>query len=87
MRCEGSDSIASFQEVLSLAERTGVRLEISHLKVIGKKNQHLVDEALSLIDQAHERGLDVQFDQYPYCYGSTSLFSLLPPSYLRLPLE
>ncbi len=87
MRCEGSDVVASVHEVLSLAERTDVRLEISHLKVIGKKNQHLVGEVLSMIEQAKERGLDVQFDQYPYNYGSTSLFSLLPPSYLRLPRE
>lgn len=87
MRCEGSDILDSLKEVLSLAERTGVRLEISHLKVIGRKNQHLVDEVLSLIDHARERGLDVQFDQYPYHFGSTSLFSLLPPSYLRLPRE
>ena len=40
-----------------------------------------------MIDHARERGLDVQFDQYPYHFGSTSLFSLLPPSYLRLPRE
>ncbi len=86
MRCEGSGILAAINEVLSLAERTGVKLEISHLKVIGKKNQYLVGEALSLIEQARERGgLDVQFDQYPYTFGSTSLFSLLPPSYLRLP--
>ncbi|MCW4013286.1 MAG: amidohydrolase family protein, partial [Candidatus Bathyarchaeota archaeon] len=87
MRCEGSGILAAINEVLSLAERTGVKLEISHLKVIGKKNQYLVGEALSLIEQARERGLDVQFDQYPYTFGSTSLFSLLPPSYLRLPRE
>jgi N-acyl-D-aspartate/D-glutamate deacylase len=87
MRCEGSDILDSLKEVLTLAERSGVRLEISHLKVIGRKNQHLVDEVLSMIDHARERGLDVQFDQYPYHFGSTSLFSLLPPSYLRLPRE
>ncbi len=85
MRCEGSDIIASLKEVLSLAERSGVRLEISHLKIIGKKNQHLVDQVLSLIEQSRKQGLDVQFDQYPYTYGSTSLFSFLPPSFLHLP--
>ena len=32
-------------------------------------------------------GIDVLFDQYPYEYGSTSLYSLLPPLYLRLSRE
>ncbi|MGH0052880.1 MAG: N-acyl-D-amino-acid deacylase family protein, partial [Sphaerochaetaceae bacterium] len=84
MRCEGTEILSSLKEVFALAQRTGVRLQISHLKVIGRKNQHLVDTVLSLIDQERMNGMDVQFDQYPYTYGSTSLFSLLPPAYLRL---
>lgn len=83
-RCEGNDIIESVREVISLAERTGVRLEISHLKVIGKKNSGKLDTVLELIASARSRGVDVLFDQYPYNYGSTSLFSLLPPSALRL---
>ncbi len=84
MRCEGSDILQSAKQVLNLAAKCKVRLQMSHLKVIGLKNQHLVPHLLQLIDQAHEEGLDVQFDQYPYEYGSTSLFSLLPPEYLKL---
>lgn len=83
-RCEGNDIIESVKEVISLAERTSVRLEISHLKVIGRKNQDKLDTVLELIDSAQSRGVDVLFDQYPYDYGSTSLFSLLPPSALAL---
>lgn len=83
-RCEGNDIIESVREVISLAERTGVRLEISHLKVIGRKNHDKLDSVLEMIDSARSRGLDVLFDQYPYGYGSTSLFSLLPPSALGL---
>ena len=83
-RCEGNDVIPSLGEVLSLAEKTGVRLEVSHLKAIGKKNQEKVPEMLRMIETARARGLDVQADQYPYSYGSTSLFSLLPPHLLSL---
>lgn len=83
-RCEGNDVIQSLGEVLSLAEETGVRLEISHLKAIGRKNQEKVPQLLSMIEKARERGVDVKFDQYPYNYGSTSLFSLLPPAILSL---
>lgn len=83
-RCEGDDVIASLQEVLSLALKTGVRLEISHLKAIGRANQDKVPEMLRMIEEARSNGVDVQADQYPYAYGSTSLFSLLPPHILSL---
>ena len=39
---------------------------------------------LRMIESARERGVDVKADQYPYAYGSTSLFSLLPPHILGL---
>ena len=83
-RCEGNDVIASLGEVLSLAKRSGVRLEVSHLKAIGKANQEKVPQMLRMIEDARADGLDVRADQYPYAYGSTSLFSLLPPHILGL---
>lgn len=87
MRCEGSDILSAITEVLDLARHSGVKLQISHLKVIGKENQVLVPSMLAMIEQARSEGVDVQFDQYPYEYGSTSLFSMLPPSYLKLGRE
>ncbi len=83
-RCEGDDVLVSLREVLDLAKETGVRLEVSHLKVIGRKNQDKVPRMLRMIEEYRAAGVDVLFDQYPYEYGSTSLFSLLPPEYLRL---
>ncbi len=83
-RCEGNDVIASLLEVLDLAKESGVRLEISHLKAIGRRNQDKVDEMIALIEKYRAAGVDVKFDQYPYVYGSTSLFSLLPPDILKL---
>jgi len=83
-RCEGDDVLTSLEEVLSLSLEAGNRLEVSHLKAIGMRNQCKVDRMLSLIDEYRENGLDVKFDQYPYTYGSTSLFSFLPPDALRL---
>ena len=82
-RCEGDFILSSVDEVLDYARETDVKLEISHLKAIGTKNQKYVDEVLGKIHSARDAGLDVAFDQYPYEYGSTSLYSLLPPSLLR----
>lgn len=84
MRCEGDDVVDALDEVLDLARLTSVRLQVSHLKAIGRENQRLVDTLLAMLEKARIEGLDVAFDQYPYEYGSTSLYSLLPPPYLRL---
>ncbi|MCY1151623.1 MAG: N-acyl-D-amino-acid deacylase family protein [Pleomorphochaeta sp.] len=83
-RCEGDSVIESLKEVIALATEVKVKLEISHLKAIGVENQKYVDKMLDLIDNAKASNLDIGFDQYPYEYGSTSLYSLLPPSYLKL---
>ncbi len=83
-RCEGDEILPSIDEILGYVRKTGVRLEISHLKAIGKANQDKVDTILEKIHNFREEGFDVCYDQYPYEYGSTSLFSLLPPFLLRL---
>lgn len=83
-RCEGDEILSSIDEILNYVEKTGVKLEISHLKAIGRSNQSKVDAVLEKIHRFKDKGFDVKFDQYPYEYGSTSLFSLLPPFLLRL---
>ena len=86
-RCEGDDIIPSIEEILSYVRETGVKLEISHLKAIGRMNQNKVPQVLEKIHRMRDEGFDIAYDQYPYEYGSTSLFSLLPPDYLRLSPE
>lgn len=83
-RIEGPEIVSSIKEVLELALETGVRLEISHLKIIGRKYGYLLDDIFNLFDEYIKKGVDVKFDQYPYHYGSTSLFSLLPAHVLAL---
>ena len=83
-RCEGDDILPSIDEVISLVRETGVKFEVSHLKAIGRKNQDKVSIVLEKLHALKDDGFDVAFDQYPYEYGSTSLFSLLPPELLKL---
>ena len=83
-RCEGDDILPSIDEIIGLVCRTGVKLEVSHLKAIGRKNQDKVPEVLEKLHALKDDGFDVAFDQYPYEYGSTSLFCLLPPEILKL---
>lgn len=83
-RTEGDGCLLSLKSALDVAKKSGVRIEISHLKAIGMRNGSEVKKMLNLIDKYRNEGADVYFDQYPYSYGSTSLFSLLPPSILSL---
>ncbi len=73
MRSEADGLLDSIDESIDVAEKSGVRLQISHLKAAGRDNWGATAEALRRIDQARLRGVDVMADQYPYRRGSTLL--------------
>lgn len=79
MRGEGDHMLASLDEMLDLAERTGVAVHISHLKIIGRRNWGKIEQALEKIAGARARGLSITVDMYPYTAGSTTITQLLPP--------
>ena len=79
LRSEGDRLLESLQEMLDLAEGTGIRLQVSHLKANGPRNWHKAPDLLRQLERAAARGVRVAFDQYPYDSGSTALSSLLPP--------
>src|SRR5690606_35774859 len=69
---------AAVAAMIRVGERSGVRVQISHLTVTGRANWGGVTAALALIDDAVERGVDVAADFYPYLAGSTNLSQTLP---------
>ncbi len=78
-----SNVIESLEEQIELARRTGCRLQISHLQVVGAQNWHLQPRALEIIEAAHDEGIDIAFDCYPYIAGSTVLTQALPQEFLE----
>jgi len=78
-RGEGRSLIQSVDEAIEVAERAGVRLQISHLKAAGRQAWGMIPAALERIDAAAGRGLTVHHDVYPYEANSTLLASCLPP--------
>jgi dihydroorotase/N-acyl-D-amino-acid deacylase len=82
MRSYSNALLEAAREQISLAERTGCRLQISHLQAAGRANWILQEPTLREIEAAHERGVDVEFDIYPYQCGSTVLTQYLPQSAL-----
>lgn len=84
IRGEGDGLVESVREVVSIAERVGCRLEISHFKACGLKNwRSAIHRAIGEIESARARGLDVACDFYPYDGGSTALTTMLPPAFIR----
>lgn len=78
LRNEGTRLAEAVEEALTISRRSGIRLEISHLKAAGKPAWGTVGQALELIEDARRAGLDVGADQYPYTASSTTLTASLP---------
>ncbi|HEX2276584.1 MAG TPA: D-aminoacylase [Candidatus Tectomicrobia bacterium] len=79
IRGETDTVLEAAQEAITVGERAGVPVQISHLKTAGRANWEKTPALLDLIDQANAHGLDVTGDVYPYTAGATSLGALLPP--------
>lgn len=69
----------AIDEALLIGRESGASVQISHLKVAGRRNWGRSEAALEQIEMARTGGLDVGIDVYPYTAGSTMLAALLPP--------
>lgn len=78
MRNESDLVFDAVDEMIEVAEKSGVHLQISHLKLIGKKQWHKSQELLEKIEKARNKGCNITCDQYPYQATSTSLSALVP---------
>ncbi len=81
MKSEGDDIFESVDEVIAIAEKTGVKAEISHHKTVGRKNYGKVSRTLEMIEKARKKGLRITVDAYPYEFAqASSLLRMLPAS-------
>ncbi|MCQ2401441.1 MAG: D-aminoacylase [Lachnospiraceae bacterium] len=78
MRNENRKVFQALDEMLDVARETGVRLEISHLKLMGKTMWGKSGELLAKIDMARAEGIAIHADQYPYDASHSGLQSSLP---------
>ncbi|MFA5962260.1 MAG: D-aminoacylase [Parcubacteria group bacterium] len=78
IRSEQKDFLEAIEEALEIARLSGVKLHISHLKVIGEKYWPKMEAALEIITSAKKSGVDVTFDVYPYTATGSVLYSFLP---------
>lgn len=84
IRGEGDNLVASVEEIIEICKKAQMPLNISHFKATGIKNWGKnIYEAIELIEKARRNGQDVSVDFYPYCGGSTTLISLVPPDIME----
>jgi N-acyl-D-amino-acid deacylase len=78
MRDEEDEVLEALSEAITIAEKAGVSLEISHLKVGYPRNWPKIDELLKKIDEAVARKIRVAADVYPYTASATGLSIFFP---------
>jgi N-acyl-D-amino-acid deacylase len=79
MRSEGDGLVASVREVIRIAEESGARAEIYHLKMAGRENWGKYDDVVALIESARARGVELSANMYTYTAGATGLDAAMPP--------
>ena len=79
MRNEGPRLVEAVAEAISIGERAGVAVQLSHHKAAGQLNWGKVKTTLAMVDAAAARGLDIHSDVYPYTAGSSVLSSMFVP--------
>lgn len=83
VRNEGSRLAQSIQEVISVAKKAEIPLNISHFKVTGLRNWgEGLNRAIDVIEKEIAAGFPITVDAYPYTAGSTTALSLVPPEVL-----
>ena len=79
MRGEGDSLFEAVDEMLYIAEKTGIALNISHMKAAGKNNWGKMAEVLERLDAARARGIDVTGEVYSYTACYSQFPYLMPP--------
>ena len=78
MRNENARVFEALDEMVGVGKRSGARIEISHLKLMGKNQWGRAEELLRKIDDARSAGVVIGADQYPYTASHSGITSAIP---------
>ncbi len=78
LRDEANQVFQSAEEAIEFGERTGVHVQIVHIKLSGTDNWGHAQKMLDLLAAARARGVAIDCDQYPYVAASNPLKNLFP---------
>jgi N-acyl-D-amino-acid deacylase len=78
IRDEESGLLNAMDEFIAISKEADIRSEIYHFKASGNENWHLMDQAIKLIENARNEGLEITTNMYMYNASSTGLNFSLP---------
>lgn len=78
LRSEADTILHALMECVEIAEASGCRAQVSHLKASGRRNWGMVDVALRTMEYARRTGVEITFDAYPFAPSGASIFVLFP---------
>ncbi|SFG51767.1 N-acyl-D-amino-acid deacylase [Novosphingobium sp. CF614] len=78
MRSEDTGFDAALDELLDIGEKTGIQVQVSHIKLGLVDRWGGAKAVLAKLDAARARGIDVTADVYPYEYWQSTLTVLFP---------
>jgi N-acyl-D-amino-acid deacylase len=78
IRDEEGKLLEAVEELITIAEKVELPAEIYHFKASGNANWHLLDSAITLVENARKKGLNITTDMYMYNASSTGLNVILP---------
>ncbi len=78
IRQQGAGLHDSVREAAQVGEQAGLSVQISHFKIKGRSRWGKIGEALELVENFRDHGVDVAIDAYPYQRASTNLGVNLP---------
>ena len=71
-------NVLALEEMLNVARKTDVTLQLSHFIFVGRRSWPYGEKCFSLLESAHEDGVDVMIDAFPYTCGNTTILVTLP---------
>jgi N-acyl-D-amino-acid deacylase len=78
IRDEADKSFEALREAIAIGEQAHIPVQISHIKLGTVNVWRKAAEVVSLIEEAHKRGVDVTADCYPYNAWSSTIAVLVP---------
>ncbi len=78
VRDEEHEAFAAWREAIEVGRKTGVPVQISHIKLAVKAMWGRAAEGLKILEDARREGVRVMADWYPYTYWQSSIYVLIP---------
>ena len=78
VRDEGPRILEAIAEAVRIAEESGLRLQVSHLKIMDRRHWGTADKVIAALEAARLRGVDASGDFYPYEAASSRMQPLFP---------